>query len=60
LSWGGADLIEGWKSIFFTDWFTAHWSAEQLRLYALCMWIITTIGFFIGLFFPELRGVRYL
>ncbi|MGH1427274.1 MAG: hypothetical protein ACRBEE_05000 [Arenicella sp.] len=59
LSWGGAKAIEGWKSIFFLEWFTAHWSAEHIRLFALCMWIAVSIGFVIGLFYPELRGVRY-
>lgn len=34
LNWGGAKVLEGWKSFFFYGWFAATWTAEQLRLYA--------------------------
>ena len=60
LSWGGAAWLEGWKAFWFVDWFAGRWNTEGLRLYALCMWIVTTIGFLIGLFFPELRGASQL
>ena len=54
LSWGGADIIKGWKSIFFLD-MEADWSTEQLRAMALFTWIGFTILFIVGLIFPEYR-----
>ncbi len=59
-SWGGAEWIEGWKSFFLIDWFALDWNAEQIRLYALCIWLITTIWFIVGMFAPELRGAELL
>lgn len=47
ISWGGARWIEGCKSIFFLNWLAATWNEEQIRLYALIMWIIETIWFMI-------------
>lgn len=45
ISWGGAQWLEGWKSIFVLEWFAWGWNAEQLRrggvgLYhaVLCGW----------------------
>ncbi len=55
LSWGGAAWLEGWKSVFFFDFFTAFWTAEMLRLYALILWIIATFVFVVGVFVPDLR-----
>ena len=54
LSWGGADVIKGWKSIFFLD-MEADWNKEQLRAMALFTWIGLTILFIVGLIFPEYR-----
>ena len=54
LSWGGADVIKGWKSIFFLD-MEADWNKEQLRAMALFTWIGFTIFFIVGLIFPEYR-----
>ena len=31
LSWGGADYIKGWKSIFFFNGTPEDWNTEQLR-----------------------------
>jgi len=56
LIWGGAEWLEGWKSFFIIDWFAAWWSAEQLRLYALCILVFQVIWFFIGFAVPEWRG----
>lgn len=56
LNWGGAEKLEGWKAFFVIDWFAAWWSAEQLRLYALCMLVFQTIWFLCGVFVPEWRG----
>lgn len=55
LSWGGADIIKGWKSIFFFDGNSEDWSTEQLRAMALFTWIGFTILFIVGLIFPEYR-----
>ena len=54
LSWGGADVIKGWKSIFFLD-MEADWNKEQLRAMTLFTWIGFTILFIVGLIFPEYR-----
>ena len=50
LSWGGAEVIKGWKSIFFLD-MEADWNKEQLRAMALFTWIGFTILFIVGLIF---------
>jgi hypothetical protein len=55
LKWGGAKWLEGWRAFFIVDWFTGWWTAEQLRLYALCVLVLETIWFFVGLANPELR-----
>lgn len=56
LRWGGAEWMEGWKSIFFIDWFrSVEWSSEQIRLYMLLCWIGSSIWFVIGLCYPECR-----
>ncbi|WP_180044663.1 hypothetical protein, partial [Acinetobacter sp. YH16039] len=49
ISWGGADYIKGWKSIFFLDMESSSWNEEQLRAMALFLWIAFTILFIIGL-----------
>ncbi len=59
LSWGGAHFIEGVASWFTIGWFAPRWDAEQIRLYALCIWVIQTIWFVLGLFWPEARVSRY-
>ncbi len=55
LKWGGAEWLEGWKTLFIVDWFAAVWSAEQIKLYALCVLIFQLIWFVIGVFSPGLR-----
>ncbi|XID75285.1 hypothetical protein ACF3NA_01660 [Alkanindiges sp. WGS2144] len=55
LSWSGAQWLEGWKAWFFLEWFTADWQAEQIRFYALLMWILTTLWFVVGLIAPAAR-----
>ena len=55
ISWGGADYIKGWKSIFFLDMESSSWNEEQLRAMALFLWIAFTIFFIIGLIYPEFR-----
>ncbi len=57
LRWGGAEWMEGWRSLFFIDWFRASlWSAEQIKLYVLLCWVLHAIWFAIGLFMPQFRG----
>lgn len=58
LSWGGADCIKGWKSIFFFNGSPEDWNTEQLRAMALFLWIGFTILFLIGLIYPEFRCYR--
>ncbi|WP_217475309.1 hypothetical protein [Stutzerimonas stutzeri] len=55
ISWGGAQWLEGWKSMVVLDWFAWAWNAEQIRLYALLMWGFSTLCFVVGLFKPEWR-----
>uniref|UniRef100_UPI001C554930 hypothetical protein n=1 Tax=Acinetobacter sp. YH16049 TaxID=2601188 RepID=UPI001C554930 len=55
ISWGGADYIKGWKSIFFLDMESSSWNEAQLRAIALFLWIAFTILFIIGLIYPEFR-----
>jgi hypothetical protein len=56
LRWGGAEWMEGWRSIFFVDWAQSiAWTAEQIKLYVLVCWIGHTLWFAIGLFLPEAR-----
>lgn len=51
LSWGGAKWIEGWKSFFLISWLASGWSEEQIKLYALIVWIVQTIGLILKLYF---------
>lgn len=55
LSWGGAKTIEGWKSFFLIGWFALDWNSEQIRLYALISWLVTTVIFIIGCFNSQFR-----
>lgn len=55
LSWGGAKTIEGWKSFFLIGWFALDWNSEQIRLYALIGWLVTTGIFIIGCFNSQFR-----
>lgn len=57
LFWGGAQWLVGLKSVFTLGWMTWDWNAEQLRLYALLLWIFASIWFVVGLFNPDLRGL---
>ena len=55
LSWGGARWLEGIRSALVLGWMTWDWNSEQIRLYILIIWIMMSIWFVVGLFFPELR-----
>ncbi|MBU3845393.1 MAG: hypothetical protein H9855_00160 [Candidatus Acinetobacter avistercoris] len=55
LSWGGAQWLVGLKSALTFGWMTWDWNAEQIRLYALLLWIISSIWFVVGVFQPSLR-----
>ncbi len=55
LLWGGAEWVEGWRAGFTMGWLASLWSSEQIRLYALLMWIIVSLVFAWGLFVPEMR-----
>lgn len=52
LRWGGADWLEGWKAWVAIGWFAGHWHAEQIRLYALILFVLESIWFVLGLFSP--------
>jgi hypothetical protein len=55
LKWGGAEWLEGWKAWLAIGWFAGHWSAEQIRLYALILFVLESIGFVAGLLFDSIR-----
>lgn len=56
LRWGGAEWLEGWRAPFFVDWIYAfRWSAEQIKLYALLLWVAYAVLFTVGLLVPEFR-----
>lgn len=55
LKWGGAEWLEGWRAWVSIGWFAGHWSAEQIRLYALTLFVLESIGFVAGLFFESVR-----
>ncbi|WP_076593231.1 hypothetical protein [Herminiimonas arsenitoxidans] len=57
MRWGGAEWMEGWKSFFFIDWFRSSlWSAEQIKLYFLLLWLLHVIWFVVGIFIPMARA----
>ncbi len=51
ISWGGADYLEGWKSMFILNLFAGNWDTEQIKFYALLMWVVQTIGLVLKLIF---------
>lgn len=56
LRWGGAAWLEGWRASVLLDWIHAgFWNEEQIRLYALLLWLVHAGWFLLGLFQPSLR-----
>jgi len=55
ISWGGAKILKGWLAGFFLESLVSDLTTEQLRAYALFIWILTTIWFVLGIFIPTLR-----
>lgn len=60
ISWGGARYIQGWKSIFFLNMESGAWNEEQIRAMALLLWVLSTLLFMAGLFYPDLRTYKML
>ena len=60
ISWGGARSIQGWKSIFFLHMESSSWNEEQIRAMALLLWVLSTLWFMVGLFYPELRTYKLI
>jgi len=55
---GGAEWMEGWKSLFFIDWFYSFtWSAEQIKFYVVLWWLAHLIWFIGGLFNSQWRFI---
>jgi hypothetical protein len=53
MRWGGAQWMEGWRTAFFIDWLLAfRWTAEQIKLYFLLLWICHTAWFLLGMLMP--------
>ncbi len=52
---GGAERIVGWGAWGLLGWFAGHWTAEQIRLYALILLVIEVAWFVTGLVFPAAR-----
>ncbi|MFC4762700.1 hypothetical protein [Dyella koreensis] len=58
MRWGGAEWMEGWRSLFFIDWLHASlWNAEQIKLYFLLLWVVHAAWFVIGIFAPAVRSL---
>ena len=57
ISWGGAEKVEGWIAGLSINLVAWDWTVEQLRLYALASWVVLSIFFVLGLWFPEWRGL---
>lgn len=55
IGYGGAHWVAGWKSWFFIDWLALDWTAEQIRMYILIIWLASLVYFILGLCKPELR-----
>jgi hypothetical protein len=55
ISWGGAEIIKGWVAGLFFEWLVSDLNAEQIRAYALLVWIISGGWFILGVFLPEFR-----
>lgn len=54
--WGGAERIEGsFLGGLLIGWFAPRWGADGIKLFAWLSLVVTTIGFVVGLFAPELR-----
>jgi hypothetical protein len=54
--WGGAEALEGTvASLFLISYFASRWSADGIRLFAWCSWIVSGFWFVLGLFVPETR-----
>lgn len=39
----------------FFEWLVSDLNAEQLRAYALLVWIVSGVWFILGIFVPEFR-----
>lgn len=56
IRWGGAERLEGtFTSGLLVNYFAVNWSAEGIKLFAWLTLIATTIWFFAGVFYPEIR-----
>lgn len=54
---GGAEWLEGWKSLLLIDSWGSLWDAPQIKLYFLCLWLIYALWFLAGMFVPQWRGL---
>lgn len=57
ISWGGAKVIEGWTAGLFFGWLVNDLNSEQIRAYALIIWVVSGIWFVLGLFNPAFRFI---
>jgi len=55
IGYGGARWVAGWKAWFVIDWLALDWTAEQIRMYVLIIWLASLVYFILGLWKPELR-----
>jgi hypothetical protein len=54
--WGGAEWLEGtFTSGFLISWLAPRWSADGIKLFGWLSLLVTSVGFVVGLFVPELR-----
>jgi hypothetical protein len=54
--WGGAERLEGtFSSGLLISVFAPKWSAEGIKVFGYGAIIVSTIGFVLGVFFPDFR-----
>ena len=54
--WGGAEVLEGtFASGCLISWFAPRWSADGIKVFGWCALVAHTIGFIVGVFWPDFR-----
>ncbi len=59
ISWGGADQLVGLGAKITIASFADHWSEEQIKFYAVLMWVVQGMWFLLGVFVPDARIYVY-
>lgn len=57
IGYGGAKRVAGWRAFFLINWFAFDWNADQIRMYALLIWLVSLFFFMMGAINPEYRFI---